>query len=128
MESVQAVNWPIRSDLGGVQLLDRQGDADARERSARAYRGSARPTSATSTPPISSAPVSLELSGDAHPVEAIANFGEATANERVHVRLVDAVTTRTLGELTVGPPLSNQPTMDDYSNLLPRWGTYSILK
>jgi hypothetical protein len=126
VESVQAASWLARSDLGGVQLLDRQSDGDARERSARAYRGSARATQVAPTPSLSSAPVLLELSGDAHPVEAFANFVEASVNERVQVRLVDTVTTRTLGELTVSASVANQPAAGDYAHLLPRWAAHPV--
>jgi hypothetical protein len=112
-------------DVGVVQLLDRQTDSDARERSARAYRGIGRHAPTANTPPQSSAPVSLELSGDAHPVEAFANFADASTSDRVHVRLVDAVTTRTLGEITVGSSIANQPDGDDYRHLISRWSAFS---
>jgi hypothetical protein len=128
MESIQTANWSIQTDRGVVQLLDRQGDADARERSTRAYRGSARTAHVTQQPQPSSAPVSLELSGDAHPVQAFANFVEISADERVQVRLVDAVTTRTLGEITVGAALPNHSTLDDYGRLISRWGAYATTR
>ena len=123
MELIQATGWPARSDLGVVQLLDRQGDADTRERSTRAYRGSARNSPGIEISPQSTAPVSLELSGYDHPVEAFANFTEAM-NEGVHVRLVDAVTTRTLGEITVGSTSVSRSSGDDYRHLRLQWGAY----
>jgi hypothetical protein len=112
-------------DLGVVQLLDRQSDTDARERSTRAYRGIGRAAHTANTSPQSSAPVALELSNAAHPVEAFANFADASAHERVHVRLVDAVTTRTLGEITVGSDVASQPAGDDYRHLIAPWSTRS---
>ncbi|MFN0070439.1 MAG: hypothetical protein ACKVVP_02975 [Chloroflexota bacterium] len=123
MESVQAAAWSNRADRGIIQQLDRQADADARDRSARAYRGTARTSQAIPVVPTSTAPVSLELSNVGHRVDAYADFDDSMTDEGVHVRLIDPVTTRTLGELTVGSTLQHQARIDDYRQLQVRWST-----
>lgn len=123
MESIHTTAWSNRANNSITPLIDRQGMADSRERSARAYRGTARVGREPDAAQISKAPVSLELSGSAHMVEAFVNFADAPANERVRVRLVDAVTTRTVGELMVGQTKDNRMSVDDYGHLRFKWGT-----
>jgi hypothetical protein len=57
--------------------------------------------------------------------QTFTNSGEISADERVQVRLVDAVTTRTLGEMTFGAAAANQSALEDYGRLSSSWGTFS---
>lgn len=118
MNTIETTTLPNRADRAVTQLAGQHGEPGARERSARAYDAAAR-TSADfeRTAAIANAPAAMELGGSGHVIQAFANFGEPDPDGTVHVRMVDAMTTRTVSELKVGDRQHNRTQVDDYGIL-----------
>jgi hypothetical protein len=118
MNAIETTTLPNRVDRAVAQLASQNNDPGARERSARAYVDANRADSAIErTAALANAPAAMEIGGSGHVIQAFANYGEPDADGTVHVRIVDALTTRTVSEQKVGDRQHDRTQVDDYGIL-----------
>lgn len=118
MDSVDSASMMHRPDLTAVQLIHGQGQNQTgqRHRPVRAYQRQQRPALETAPATArSGATVLLELSGDGHALSVYADYSGSDAAP-LHVRIVDAKTTETVGEMEVTSTPGGQR-LDDYQRL-----------